>query len=349
MAYQTGTATTIHDLLDRFRLFLAAQGWTEAAWSAEGTGRRLHMSKGGTYVHFRSFQNEAPHTGAPTTETGIAMTMSTGYTPGATEWQAQPVAPVPPSSTTRYSMACTVARAQTNIEYRFLADPSGDHLVLLARRTGDGSAHGQTAWFNYLVFGRSIIKGGTWAGGQYMSGVRMTIQINSNSGGLTNAGHSIVFHPHVPFDNVSEITSGSDSGHGAGGFIRADVDTFVNGWVSNGTTTSTGTGYTGKRFWTLNHTLYQYPSGTPSRGRSGPSTMPRYEYMSERQESSIFAGTVLLPYTAWVERDGGGISLLGEIPFLYSANTAHFDEGSIHTIGDAEYLMLHMWAIRLFR
>ena len=28
MAYETGTANNVNDLLDKFRLFTAAQGWT---------------------------------------------------------------------------------------------------------------------------------------------------------------------------------------------------------------------------------------------------------------------------------------------------------------------------------
>lgn len=36
MAFTTGTATDHHDLLDKLRLYLVAQGWTQLAWTAPG-------------------------------------------------------------------------------------------------------------------------------------------------------------------------------------------------------------------------------------------------------------------------------------------------------------------------
>lgn len=37
MAFTSGTATDYHDLLDKLRLYLVAQGWTELAWTAPGS------------------------------------------------------------------------------------------------------------------------------------------------------------------------------------------------------------------------------------------------------------------------------------------------------------------------
>lgn len=54
MAYQTGTATSTSDLLDKLRAFLAANGWT-VTWRfqiAQGTWRWLHVTKGGLFFNF---------------------------------------------------------------------------------------------------------------------------------------------------------------------------------------------------------------------------------------------------------------------------------------------------------
>ena len=54
MAYETGVATSQHDLLDKLRLFLLANGWTVNRWAAEGSGYGLCVSKGLFYANFRS-------------------------------------------------------------------------------------------------------------------------------------------------------------------------------------------------------------------------------------------------------------------------------------------------------
>ena len=41
MAYETGTASSVVDLLDKFRLFAVAQGWTSNRDVAAGAGREV--------------------------------------------------------------------------------------------------------------------------------------------------------------------------------------------------------------------------------------------------------------------------------------------------------------------
>lgn len=61
MAYETGSATDRTDLLNKLRIFLVADGWTQNAWAEETwtspsteTGYRLHVNKGNLYVNFRT-------------------------------------------------------------------------------------------------------------------------------------------------------------------------------------------------------------------------------------------------------------------------------------------------------
>ena len=53
MAYETGTATSEQDLLDKLRIFALAQGWTVNRFGTradDATGKELYLTKGGKYV-----------------------------------------------------------------------------------------------------------------------------------------------------------------------------------------------------------------------------------------------------------------------------------------------------------
>lgn len=96
MAYQTGTATDCNDLLDKFRLFAIAQGWTANRWATAGNGRELCLQKGSAYFNFRSVQNENPTfngSAAGAGMYGIILNGSDGYAGGAA-WDRQPGYPV---------------------------------------------------------------------------------------------------------------------------------------------------------------------------------------------------------------------------------------------------------------
>ncbi len=96
MAYSTGSAANPNDLLDKFRAFLSANGWSINNFSTIGSGNRLHANKGSVYVNFRSYQAEVNTTanfinGYTTTvnDWGIAGYPSDGYS-GASAWNRQP-------------------------------------------------------------------------------------------------------------------------------------------------------------------------------------------------------------------------------------------------------------------
>jgi hypothetical protein len=95
MAYQTGTATDVNDLLDKYRLFAAAQGWTVNRWVTVGAGRELCISKGSAYFNFRSYHNESMLVNGGTTANkyGICLNGSDGFNAGLA-WDRQPGYPV---------------------------------------------------------------------------------------------------------------------------------------------------------------------------------------------------------------------------------------------------------------
>ena len=50
MAYESGSASNATDLLDKLRVFLVAQGWTQNKWEAISGGYRLHLNKNSVFV-----------------------------------------------------------------------------------------------------------------------------------------------------------------------------------------------------------------------------------------------------------------------------------------------------------
>ena len=95
MAYETGTSSSVVDLLDKFRLFAIAQGWTANRWATVGSGRELCIQKGAAYFNFRAWNNETMLVNGSSqgSKYGITLNGSDGYS-GAAAWDRQPGYPV---------------------------------------------------------------------------------------------------------------------------------------------------------------------------------------------------------------------------------------------------------------
>lgn len=86
--YDTGSYTTMESLIEAIRIFVGLNGWSQAAYSSDGTGRRLHIHRNGQYINIRSAVAEAPFSGANSrTITGLGINGSTGN--GGGNWDAQ--------------------------------------------------------------------------------------------------------------------------------------------------------------------------------------------------------------------------------------------------------------------
>jgi hypothetical protein len=98
MAYETGSATGVNDLIGKLKTFLETNGYTINSFTAIKTGYRLHVQKGDLYINLRSAFNE---TYAAQNQSlafwGIALNGSTGYDAGAAggdfAWHNQPGRP----------------------------------------------------------------------------------------------------------------------------------------------------------------------------------------------------------------------------------------------------------------
>jgi len=96
MAYETGIATGVNDLITKLQAFLGANGWTINRFAAMGNGYQLCVQKGEVFQNIRSYSNESiPSTqfinaqGMGTGYYGLALIGSTGFASGS-NWRDQP-------------------------------------------------------------------------------------------------------------------------------------------------------------------------------------------------------------------------------------------------------------------
>jgi hypothetical protein len=138
MAYQTGTATGIADLLDKLGTFAAAHGWTQNRRDASS----LSISKGAIYQNY--FDNTSE----------IQMNASTGYNAGSA-WDAQPGA----SANVQKSRQMPGAFSA----YHFFADADYMHVVVEV----------DPGLFRHLIAGE-LAKPSGYTGGHYSGCVGFT-------------------------------------------------------------------------------------------------------------------------------------------------------------------------------
>ncbi len=129
MAYETGTASTPIDLLDKLRVFAVARGWTQNRNdSPSGTEREVSLSKGGHFINLKGvnganiflLNNQSRH--------AIALSGSDSYSSGD-DWDLQNGYPVDFGTTARFNVATIFAiNSGPFPSYHFFSDSSGDYI-----------------------------------------------------------------------------------------------------------------------------------------------------------------------------------------------------------------------------
>ena len=93
MSYQTGSSTGALDLLDKLRVFCAAEGWTvnRNTSTDSGSGQELCLSKGASYFNFKAGQNISMLVNSfnQAGKFGLQLNGSDGYD-GGSAWDRQP-------------------------------------------------------------------------------------------------------------------------------------------------------------------------------------------------------------------------------------------------------------------
>lgn len=321
MSYQAGPSTSPVALLDTLVAFMIAAGWVQDAYTADGTGKRAHLHKGAAFISLRSFINEdQDQLGGQSGigGSGIAVLGHTAYANNA-NWYNQPGVPFMylqnPNINVMDAVLPTPAGAIQN--YWMFADAAGDSIILVALK--------QAGVYSYIFFGQ-IVKPQAYTGGAYFGGVRH----NFNAFG---SGHGVDQQSGPPAGPV--------------GYLRADIDSFVNNWAF---ITNQGAAFgqfvTGKRM--ISST---YPTAD---NILFPGETIGYGEFRKRARSNTTQGLVLLPTHWLVERDfggaltGGGWSYAGQIPDIFQCTSTGFVPGSQYTISTDQYIVFPEFAIRKY-
>ena len=299
MAYQTGSATSPIDLLQKLVTFLTANGWTLDSSIADGTGWRAHLHRGGDFINLKSTTGAVNPWGFTTVPAPIASSaamhlyMGTGWS-GAADWNLQAGGPI--GNGVAYTVGMSMPLPTGAItSYHFFADATGDNIVVVVEKT--------TSIFTHLGWGVSLTKAGAYTGGPYFFASLYGYSFASTNTTKPGPQNGITAHEAFRY--------GDPLNNGAMGYVRADVDAFTGKWLScsNSTIVST-TGYTGKKL------------ATGIRGfTTAPKTdIPIEEFFRERMVPDFTNQATLIPVRIYAERDAGGHSLLGSISNLFRSN-----------------------------
>lgn len=328
-AYQSGTASDPTDLLSKLNTFLVAQGWTSDSFATDGAGKRAHLHKGSDYVNLRSAINEAvwPNLSG-TAGYGIALYMGSGYN-GSNGWAAQAGGPIKSGASDTVG-SCAELNSGAITAYHFF-DNGNDGITVVVERSG--------GIFTHFGFGRSILKSGFSSGGQYFFGAKTGARLGS-TGLMGDASTSAT----APFGVVQGYNQSSSTTQGAAAYIKVDVDSFTGKWVgfSSLDTTTPNEGYTGK----LGHSGTDYSSLQAL----APTEIPGLTRLCRNLVSTFNAQAVLMPIRAFVQRDAGGYSHIGQVPDLFfsSAVEQGFAQASLYTINGKTFMLFPRFAVRKY-
>lgn len=201
MAYQTGTAATLDDLLDLLRAFVAANGWTVNYWSGVGGGASaiLQIAKGTQYVNLAAYSRSATNfrgVAGSYTDHYLRISGSRGYDAGLA-WNLQPGAYTTYTTNTSWLTGPLAA-------YHFFADADYVHVVV----------EQIAGAFRHFHFGRAELIGGVLAA-DYVTGMEP-------NHAASYCWQETISQHHFPFN--------SDVSFAGGYFSRLYSDVDTAGW-----------------------------------------------------------------------------------------------------------------------
>lgn len=317
MAYQTGSATSQNDLLQQLAAWLVTQGWTVNDSIADGAGWRSHLHKGGWFLHLRTLPTGDPFNGhfqQPCNVPSLCCYMSTTYAGFSSSWYSS-LAGAPLGTDGKVCGAGIVVNTGVNIAFYFFHDGADNYTIVVER---DGGL------FQAMGFGLSVEKhGGNWTGGPYIhghisAGNTYNIPLNDNSFCPFHYGT----HEYQPCN---------------GALVRVDVDSFVDNWISIGSSSNARSGWTGRRGY------------SSVRGQIDlPSDIPHTHALASCLVSSINSQAVLLPIRIFAATGAGGACLIGTAPSVFQSNAVGngYLAGAEIQLGPDTYKLFPNFAVR---
>jgi hypothetical protein len=303
MAYQTGGATGVNDLLDQLRAFLLTRGWAVNGFSTLGAGKRLHVQYGtDIFFNFRSYAGDAREgnpnqIGTTATAQGIGCNGSTGYD-GAAAWYAQPGAPF---SSSRYQGAAIWGLAGAITAYHFFAfEGTGFAACYVLIETAAGS-------FDWLGFGK-VESTGTITGGQFMF-AKQQLSDSNTTGGVV-----------LPLATCNQW--GGSRGNSFAGLYLA-VDGLTNWKLNNEAYAGTG-----QHAHTDEQTRFAYSYCAPSEFNELSPLQP-IRFLVTRDGANYGTHTPRTP--------------VGYLPKIFYLNIADLQPGALTVVGGTNYRVFSYW------
>ncbi|QNN97190.1 hypothetical protein P9A51_gp35 [Xanthomonas phage Xp12] len=302
MAYETGAATSVADLLDKLRLFCIAAGWTVNRWDGVGQTARLNLQKNGLFVGLCSHQGTSALNdnlngytqSSRNSYSCLALSMADGYDGADTGRGAfrQPGAP----SYNGYTRGCMISEMTAAVPaYHFFSySDSDDIFAVVEYRTG----RFQMLGFGSLSKFSSAALGGAWFGG---TSTTPTWAYYEQSGYGPDSSQQ---NELIPF------RMGYQRGSDSASFVRCNVDS-NNGWAASRYTADTST--------------------------YGPLAAIGQSYYDEglRQYTPSALGwqTALLRQTVYIGRGNQFASPYGEIAHMRRLEMTNYVPGDEFTLG----------------
>lgn len=338
MSYETSTASSMHNLLDKLRLFLIAEGWTVNKYEADSqtyqtrTGLtaagsyRLHVQKilGPTgdsemcYFNFRSAERlvlfEAGYNSALMVNgryygevRGIGINASTGYS-GADNWDKEPGAPIDSSNGKYYGACITEIPLASSFYYWFFT--IGDTVVVIVNPSADE--------YQYMIFGR-LKKTGVYTGGTFYAASIDGYSPSNAYWSLSDGGNFATTRTRLMSIPLSVTTSSSSA-------LQLTLDG-VSAWRHNGNC-GQGTAYA-NRLMPLGYSQYVTDPASQSYDQ-------RYiGYIALRCTPNVFnAGYPMIPWHICVKNDASRWQYVGEVEGLRVINCTPFSAAETFVLGD---------------
>lgn len=233
MTYETGSASSSSDLVNKLAAFCVTNGWTQNLLGNDGSGRRLHMNKGTTYINLRSFvaENLANVNNIAnyfTSFSGVAIYGSDGFD-NTKAWQFQPGYLAYGAVATNNSKVALLNQLNVAIPtYHFFSYPDNDDIFCVIEF--------QSGRYQMLGFGQIAKYNTSIPGGAWFSGSTYDANFNQPNSGLPFGGASpgtylsTTAAEMIPFRGASlGITSYINSSS----YVRINANGH-NGWAASG-------------------------------------------------------------------------------------------------------------------
>jgi hypothetical protein len=338
-SYQTGSATSPWDLIDKLKVWLLVQGWTQDQHGSP----RSHLHKGSIYMHFCAASDSQiwPREALPTTYYhdylggyGVGCYMSTGYS-AAIDWDVMPGRPIRfGDDTEERGLGCGMNLPASGGDYHFFDDGNDNITVVVERSPGI---------FCHMGWGPALYEAGQPESFPYFFASSSAYMNTAETYPADRYGLNL--SALTPFSHPDEDYSSYGGGQRyihSNAFARVDAATFSDRWVGNGCRNEGGYGYTG-RFMRNNLNLHPNTQGDANEGE-----YPGHEYIHDRIYQSAFAGGLLLPLHSFVLTDPGARwAPIGYPPTVFWCEAVGngFSQNDIYAVGGLNYMLFPHFAV----